>query len=86
MVSESGVGAFYGAHDPYASNGSEDALWNNPDYVGYSIWQFANTQTHHRNCGSKAGRMLGISIAGIVDEQRRPKKSCETVKRYFSQK
>lgn len=97
MVSESGCGAFYGRHDPYASNGSEefqdeyltdilDALWGNPDYVGYSIWQFAETQTHHRNCGRKAGRMLGMSIAGIVDEQRRPKKACETVKRYFSQK
>ena len=97
MVSECGVGAFLGQRDPYASNGSEefqdeyltdilDALWGNPDYVGFSIWQFANTQTHHRNCGSKAGRMLGISIAGIVDEQRRPKLSCETVKRYFSQK
>lgn len=97
MVSESGCGAFLGQRDPFASNGSEefqdeyltdilDALWGNPDYVGFSIWQFANTQTHHRNCGSKAGRMLGISIAGIVDDQRRPKKSCETVKRYFSRK
>ena len=97
MVSESGCGAFYGRHDDFASNCSEefqneyltdifDALWGNPDYVGFSIWQFADTRTHHRNCGRKAGRMLGMSIAGIVDFQRRFKKSCETVRTYFGRK
>ena len=97
MVSESGCGAFYGRHDAFASNCSEefqdeyltdilDALWDNPDYVGFSVWQFADTRSHHRNCGRKAGRMLGMSIAGIVDFWRRPKKSCETIRRYFSQK
>ena len=99
MVSESGCGAFYGWHDPLAANGSEEfqdeyltdifeALWSNPDYVGFSIWQFANTNTHHRNNprAGHAGRMLGISIAGIVDFQRNPKKSVETVRKYFGQR
>lgn len=98
MVSESGVGTFYGQHDPLASFRSEefqveyltdifDTLWSNPDVVGFSIWQFADTHTHHRNCLAKySGRELGISVAGIVDFQRRPKKVCETVRNYFRRK
>ena len=99
MVSESGCGAFYGRHDPLSANCSEEfqdeyltdifeALWANPDYIGFSIWQFADTNTHHRNNprAGHSGRMLGISIAGIVDFQRHPKKSVETVRRYFGQR
>ena len=97
MVSESGTSAVYGRHDPYAAVQTEEfqdeylkdifeVLWANPDYVGFAIWQFADTQTHHRNCGPRAGRFWGMSTAGIVDAQRNPKKSCETVKYYFSRK
>lgn len=98
MVSECGVGAFYGRHDPLATVGSEEfqveyyedifqAIWSNPDYVGYSLWQFTDTNTHRRNSGTRwSGRQLGISIAGIVDFQRRPKKAFETVKKYFGEK
>ena len=99
MVSESGCGAFYGWHDPLAASGSEEfqdeyltdifeTLWSNPDYIGFAIWQFTNTNTHHRNNprANHSGRQLGISIAGIVDFQRNPKKSVETVKKYFGQR
>jgi len=97
IVSECGVGAFYGYHDPGCAVGSEefqeeyirdilDTVWNNPDLSGYAIWQFTDTNTHRRNCGDKAGRLFGISIAGIVDFQRRPKKAFETVKQYFGRK
>lgn len=99
MVSESGCGAFYGWHDPLAANGSEEfqdeyltdileAIWSNPDYVGFAIWQFANTNTHHRNNprASHSGRMLGISISGIMDFQRNPKKAVETVRKFFGRR
>ncbi len=96
IVSESGCGAYYGRHDPCAAFGSEEfqdeyladileTIWANPDYVGFAIWQFSDTNTHRRNSGgARSGRMLGISTAGIVDFQRRPKKACETVRRFFS--
>lgn len=98
MVSECGVGAHYGRHDPAASVGSEEfqveyltdifeVLWANPDVSGYAIWQFTDTNTHRRNSGRKwSGRALGMSIAGIVDFQRRPKLACETVRKFFGQK
>lgn len=99
MVSECGVSAIYGQHDPLAAFCTEefqdeyltdifDALWPNDDVVGFSIWQFTDTNTNRRNnvSLSRSGRLLGISIAGIVDFQRRPKKSFETVRKYFRQK
>ena len=95
MVSESGCGGFYGVRDETAPFGTEDfqneyltdimdAIWTNDDIVGYSIWQFADSTTHQRNCGSKSGRIFGFSTAGIYDFERRPKLSVDTVKRYFA--
>ena len=97
MVSESGCSGFYGMRDETAPFGCEDfqneyltdifeTLWANPDVVGFSIWQFADTVTHQRNCGRWSGRNFGISMAGIVSADRRPKLSCETVKRFFARK
>ena len=97
LVSESGCSGFYGMRDPAAPFGCEDfqneyltdimeTLWANDDVAGFSIWQFADTVTHQRNCGRWSGRMFGMSMAGIFDARRRPKMSCETVKKFFKRK
>ena len=98
MVSECGCGALYGLHDPAAGWMSEEfqdeyltdvlgAIWDNPEIVGYAIWQMKDNRTHHRNSNLQpAKQMAGHSIAGLFDAQGRPKKSVETVKRYFSSK
>ena len=94
IVSECGVGALYGYHDPMACVGSEEfqdeyltdvlqTIWDNKDIVGYAIWQFADTRSYHRNSNRHNGKLFGISIAGVVDAQRHPKKAWETVRRYF---
>ena len=98
MVSECGCGALYGLHDPAAGWMSEEfqdeyltdvlgTIWDNPEIVGYAIWQMKDNRTHHRNSNRQpAKQMAGHSIAGLFDAQGRPKKSVETVKRFFMSK
>ena len=94
IVSECGVGALYGYHDPMACVGSEEfqdeyltdvlqTIWDNKDIVGFAIWQFSDARSYHRNSNKHNGKLFGISIAGVVDAQRHPKKAWETVRRYF---
>ena len=95
IVSECGCGALYGCHDPMASVGSEEfqeeylrdileAIRDNPDIVGYAVWQFADTRSYHRNSNLHNGKLFGVSIAGIFTHDRQPKKAVETVRRFFS--
>ena len=98
MVSESGCGCVYGAHDPQASICTEEfqdeyltdimsTLWSNPDCVGYAIWQMNDGRTRERFSSTKTGSVFfGGSIAGVFDAQRRPKMSARTIKRFFEQK
>ena len=95
IVSECGCGALYGCHDPLASVGSEEfqdeyltdileAIRDNPDIVGYAVWQFADTRSYHRNSNLHNGKLFGVSIAGIFTHDRRPKMAAATVRRFFS--
>jgi len=97
MVSESGMGAIYGCHDPNASVSTEECqdeyltdifetLWSNPDVVGFSIWQMNDGRTRERFCEKTVSAFFGGSVAGVFDQMRRPKKSFETVRRFFGQK
>ena len=97
MVSETGVGAIYGSHDPNASTCTEEfqneyltdifeTLWANPDVVGYSIWQMNDGRTRERFCEKTVSTFFGGSVAGVFDQMRRPKMSASTVKRYFKEK
>ena len=95
IVSECGVGALYGYHDPMACVGSEEfqdeyltdvlrTIRDNKDIVGYAIWQFADVRSYHRNSNRHNGKLFGISIAGIFSQDRQPKKAAETVRRAFT--
>lgn len=97
MISESGVGAIYGSHDPNASVSTEECqeeylrdiletLWANPDVVGFSIWQMNDGRTRERFCDKTVSAFFGGSVAGVFDQMRRPKMSAKTVKDYFSGK
>ena len=97
MVSESGVGAIYGCHDPNGSVSTEECqdeyladimttLWANPDVVGFSIWQMNDGRTRERFCSKTVSAFFGGSVAGVFDQMRRPKMSAQTVKKFFSQK
>ena len=97
MISESGVGAVYGCHDPNASVSTEECqeeylkdiletLWANPDVVGFSIWQMNDGRTRERFCDKSVSAFFGGSVAGVFDQMRRPKTSAKTVKDFFSGK
>lgn len=98
MVSESGVTAVYGMHDPAAGVSSEEmqneyltdifeVLWNNPEVCGFSVWQMNDNRTYSRNGGKLSGKVnMGFSTAGIFNILRSPKMSVQTVKDYFSKK
>ena len=96
IVSECGVGALYGYHDPMACVGSEEfqveyladvlqTIRDNKDIVGYAIWQFADMRSYHRNSNRHNGKLFGISIAGLFSQDRQPKKSVETVRHAFTE-
>ena len=94
MVSESGCGGMYGVHDPNASINTEEyqeeylrdileCLWANPDCSGFAIWQMNDGRTRERDCDKNCSPMFGGSIAGCFDQMRRPKRSVETIRRFF---
>ena len=95
MVSECGCSAIYGLHDPAAGLMSEEfqdeflkdvleTIWTNHDIVGFAIWQMKDNRTYHRNSSSlPAKQMAGFSVEGIFDAQGNPKKSAETIRRFF---
>lgn len=94
MVSESGCGGMYGVHDPNASINTEEyqeeylrdileCLWANPDCSGFAIWQMNDGRTRERFCDKNCSPMFGGSIAGCFDQMRRPKRSVETIRRFF---
>ena len=97
MVSETGCGAEFGRRGEYASPSTEEfqdeyltnvfeTLWENPDVVGFSIWQLNDGRTRERFGGNAVSAMFGGSIAGVFDRLRRPKLSAETVRKYFNLK
>ena len=83
MVSETGCGAEFGRRGEYASPNTEEfqneyltdifeTLWENPDVVGFSIWQMNDGRTRERFGGKAVSAMFGGSIAGVFDRLRRP--------------
>lgn len=97
IISESGVGANYGAHDPGANVSSEEmqdeyltdileTLWANPDVSGFAIWQMSDNRTYSRNSANESGkRDMAHSVAGIFNEMRLPKMSVRTVEKYYKE-
>ena len=97
MVSESGCGGEFGRRGEYASPNTEEfqdeyladifeALWNNPDVCGFSIWQMNDGRTRERFGDKAVSAIFGGSVAGVFDRLRRPKLSAGTVRRYFAKK
>lgn len=97
ILSESGVGALYGLHDPEAGLMSEEfqdeyvrdiieTVRANPLLSGCALWQMNDNRTYHRNSpGQPAKQMAGWSIAGVFDRHRRPKLAVGTVRELFTQ-
>lgn len=97
MVSEGGMGADYGVHDPEASVGSEEfqaeyvgdvceAIWSNPDYVGFAMWEFADNRTYHRNSNLEPAKRHGIAKGGVFTPDRKPKLAVRTLTEFFKRR
>lgn len=97
IVSESGTCGLYGYRDETAAQWTEDfqaeyvghamdAAFANKEIKGFTIWQFADTDSFHRSGGSLRTKPLGQNLAGIFDAYRRPKKLAGVVREKFGKK
>ena len=97
IVSEIGVKADYGVHDPRGkAQYTEDCqaqytrlmleeMLANPEIAGFSIWQFTDCKTYTRTKGMR-NRSYGVNTGGLYDLYRRPKMAVEEVKKAFQGK
>ena len=98
LVSEAGVKADWGAHDPRGkSQYSEDfqaefedimldEIFANPEIAGIAIWQFIDAKAYTRVTKGMRNRSYGINTGGLYDLYRRPKMVVDVVRRHYTQK
>lgn len=97
IISEIGVKADYGAHDPrgraqyteefqaeYTQTMLEE-LFANTNLSGVAVWQYSDCRTYTRTKGLR-NRSYGVNTGGLVDLYRRPKMAVEAVRRCFQEK
>jgi len=98
IMSEIGVGAIYGHHDPsapfyteefqteYNANAAE-IVYENPDIAGLAFWQLYDTRSNYRDCGIDGKkRREAMSYAGLFTADRRPKQCVRTLATWFKEK
>lgn len=97
IVSEIGVKADYGAHDPRGrAQYTEDfqaeytrimleEVFANTNISGVAIWQYSDSRTYTRTTGLR-NRSYGVNTGGLVDLYRRPKMAVEEVRKLFKSK
>jgi len=97
MISEIGVGAYYGEHDvsaPFRSEEFQDehnalvaeTAYANPDVAGLSYWQMYDTRTCWRDCEQNGKKPHAMSTAGLYTWFRAPKMCVRTVTDWFVNK
>ena len=97
IISEMGVGGKYGMRDPSAAFFTEDfqsehngiianAVWSNPGIAGISYWQYFDTRTCWRDCGSDGKKRQAMSDAGLFNFYRQPKLSVGVLTDWFTNK
>ncbi len=93
IVSEFGAGAVYGFRDRRRAKWSEErqtdilredleVYMHDPRLTGIFIWQFADCRVTEEEWF--ASRPRSYNNKGLVDEYRRPKEACETVREMYS--
>ena len=97
IVSETGVKADYGVHDPRGrAQYSEDfqaeysgvmleEIFRQRDIAGVAIWQFTDCKTFTRTSGMR-NRAYGINTGGLYDLYRRPKLAVDVVRALYTHK
>ena len=95
VVSETGVKADYGVHDPRGrSQYTEEfqaeyerimleEIFAQREIAGVAIWQFTDAKTYTRVTSGLRGRSYGVNTGGIYDLYRRPKLAVEAVREVF---
>ncbi len=95
IVSESGVKADYGVHDPRGrTQFSEDfqaeyertmleVLFGMKDVAGIAIWQLADSRSWVRRHNAMINRAYGMNTGGVFDSYRRPKLASKAVREMF---
>lgn len=95
VVSETGVKADYGVHDPRGkSQYSEDfqaeyerlmleEIFAQREIAGVAIWQLTDAKTYTRVTSDLRGRSYGVNTGGLYDLYRRPKLVVDAVRQVF---
>jgi len=94
MISEIGTCSVYGARDRSAAQWTEDfqaeydvaaldAVRENPELCGVTLWQFTDARSFHRSGGPLRGKPFAENLAGVYDGFRRPKLAVDAVTRSF---
>lgn len=98
IISETGVKADYGVHDPrgkaqYSEEFQDEyerlmleEIFKMDEIAGIAIWQLTDAKTLTRVSNKMILRSYGVNTGGLYDLYRRPKLVVETVRRLFSAK
>ena len=95
MVSEMGTCGVYGQHDPAAAQWTEEfqaeydadvieAAFAHPDICGFTLWQFADARSYHRDGATIRIKPFAQNLAGVFDGFRRPKLAAAAVREGFT--
>lgn len=99
IMSEFGAGAIYGVRNPQHDFWSEEfqadlldaslkAYLEHPRIVGAAVWQFCDVRTTREAKGGNEytpmKRPRTMNNKGVVDEYRRPKLACDTVRKHMA--
>ena len=96
LVSEMGVCALYGQHDPDAAQWTEEyearyldtairAVFECPALSGIAIWHLADAMTYHRTGSVARVKPIAQNLAGSYDAYRRAKLSARLVAGLFAE-
>ena len=98
IVSETGVKADYGVHDPrgkaqYTEEFQDEyerlmleEMFKMDEIAGVAIWQLTDAKTYTRVSNGMINRSYGVNTGGLYDLYRRPKLVVETIRRLFKAK
>lgn len=97
LVGEMGICGIYGCHDEARAQWSEEfqamyldevlkTVLNCDQLCGIAIWQLNDSKSYLLDGAPLRVKPLGMNLAGVYDQYRRPKLAAQTVKKWFAKK
>ena len=61
-----------------------EAAFAHPDICGFTLWQFADARSYHRDGATIRTKPFAQNLAGVFDGFRRPKLAAAAVRERFT--